>query len=287
MAKTDSSNPPLSAVEVQRSVSSDDDVSLLELWGVLTKRKGLIFIILLSSVIAAVLLIFFTPPVYESRAVAQIGQIGQIGQIEPPVTLVKRLLEQHGEHAVKDERVADGKALIYVQTASLEKDTNLVTITTRGPTPNAVQDYLSQVLDKLMKEHRRLFDNAQNEQQQYLNLIQVRSHEMSQVIEELDKGIRTITPKDEVLRAILSQEKSKLFEQQTALEQKQMELRMAMSEFKSKPTVLIKAPTLTADPVKPRPLLYFALAIGIGLMLGISGAFVTEFISKTRRLASS
>ena len=62
---------------------------------------------------------------------------------------------------------------------------------------------------------------------------------------------------------------------------------MAMSALRSKPTTLIKAPTLNADPVKPRPLLYFAFAMGIGLMLGIFSALVIEFIGKMRRFASS
>ncbi len=257
--------------------SADDEISLMELWNVLAKRKGLILAILLASVIAAGLLIFFTPPVYESRAVVQIGQIGQI---EPSATLVKRLLEQHG---ARDERVADGKATAYVQAASVEKDTNLISITAQGPTPNAVQGYLAQVLDRLVKEHRQLFDNTQKEQQQYLNLMQVRTHEMGQAIGALDKSIRTVAIKDEALMVILAPEKSKLLEQRMALDQKQMELRMAMSELQSKPTALIKAPSLPASPVKPRPPLYFALAAILGLMLGVFSAFIVEFISKARK----
>jgi capsular polysaccharide biosynthesis protein len=286
MMETNSSNSS-SSMESSLKYFADDEISLMDLWNVLSKRKGLIFLILLASVITAGLLIFFTPPVYESRAVAQIGKIGKIGQIEPVATLVKRLLEQYGVHELNDKQVVDDKTLTYIQTVSVEKDTNLISITMRGPTPKAAQNYLAQVLDKLMKEHRQFFDYAQKEQQQYLSLMQMRLHEISQTIDALDKGLRTVALKDLILRANLALEKSKLFEHRTVLEQKQMELRMAMSEFESKPTVLIKAPTLTSGPVRPRPLLYFVLAIGIGFMLGILSAFAVEFISKAQSSASS
>lgn len=299
MVRTDPSNPSLSAVEGSTQRLPDDDVSPLELWSALIRRKTLILAILLISLITAGLFIFFTPPVYESRAVLQIGQIGQIGQIESPAVVTKRVVVQED---IDRGKATTDKARPFIQTAFLEKDTNLISIIARGPAPDATRVYLAQVVESVMHEHQKLFDLARKEQQQSMNLMQMRSHGLNQAIaaNEKEMGVSARQPTisantPTVLETyIFALERSKLLEQRTLLkqkqmdlEQKQMDLRMAMSALQSKPTVLVRAPTLTADPIRPRPLLYFALAIGIGLMLGIFSALAIEFINKARMSTSS
>lgn len=290
MAKTDSSSPSLSTVEASTQRLSDDG-SLLELWIVLTKKKGLILTVLLISLVVAGFSIFFTPPVYESRAVLQIGQIGQIGQIESPAVVTKRAVVQED---VDRGKTTTDKARPFIQTAFLEKDTNLISIIARGPTPEATREYLVQVVEKVIHEHQELFDLARKKQQQSLDLMQMRSQSLNQMIAANEKEMAALAKQS--LNAntfsalgtyILASERSRLFEQRMQIEQKQTELRVAMSALQSKPTTLIKAPTLSTDPVRPRPLLYFAFAIGIGLMLGIFSALAIEFINKARMSTSS
>lgn len=289
MAKTDSSNPSLSAAGGSTQRLSDDDVSLLELWSTLTNRKGVILAILLISLITAGLFIFFTPPVYESRAVLQVGQVGQAGQLESPAVLAKRLMTQDD---MDREKTTIGKFSPFIQTAFVEKETNLISIIARGPTPDATQGYLAHVVAGVMREHQELFDLARKERQQSLDRVQLIGHDLNQALaaneKEIGIWVRQPVSAGEVsaLRVYFASEKSKLLEQRALLEQRQTDLRMAMS-FHSKPTTLIKAPTLAVDPVKPRPLLYFALALGIGILLGIFSALVIEFIGKARRLAAS
>ena len=224
-----------------------------ELWSALTNRKGVILAILLISLITAGFFIFFPPPVYESRAVLQIGQIG-LGQrqIESPAELTKRVMVQDDMDRGK---TAIGKVRPFIQTAFLEKDTNLISIIARGPAPDATQEYLAQVLAKVMHEHQELFDLARKEQQQSLNLIQMFVHRLNQAIAANEKEISILARQpasaDEItaLRVNFSQEKAKLLEQRRLVEERQMDHRRAMSELLSKPTTLIKAPTLNADPV--------------------------------------
>ena len=290
MTRTDSSNPPLSAVGRSTPRLPDDDVSPLELWSALIRRKALILAILLISLIVAGLSIFFTSPVYESRAVLQIGQIGlgqrQIEQIESPVVITKRVMVQDDMDRGK---TAIGKVRPFIHTAFLEKDTNLISVIVRGPAPDATQEYLAQVVARVIHEHQELFDLALKEQQQSLNLIQMFVHRLNQAIAANEKEISILARQPASADAIIAlrAEKLDLLESRQRRLVEQKDLRMAMSALRSKPTTLIKAPTLTVDPVKPRPLLYFVFAIGIGLLLGIFSAFVTELIGKARRLASS
>lgn len=257
---------------------SDDDVYLLELWHTLTRRKGVISVVLLVSLIAAGLSIFLVSPVYESRAVLQIGQIGQIGQVESPTVLTKRILVQDDADQGK---AATAKTRAFIHSAFLEKETNLVSIIARGSTPEAAREHIAQVVAKVIHEHQELFDLARKKQQQSLDLLQMRSQSLNQMIAANEKEMAALGT------YILASERLELLEQRMLIEEKQMELRATMSALQSKPTTMIKAPTLSTDPVRPRPLLYFALAIGIGLMLGIFGAFAVEFISKARMSTSS
>jgi LPS O-antigen subunit length determinant protein (WzzB/FepE family) len=120
--------------------------------------------------------------------------------------------------------------------------------------------------------------------------MQVRGHGINQAIATNEKemgilarqstGANTVTTMGAYL---ITSERSKLLEQRLLVEQKQTELRMAMSELQSSPTTLLKTPTLPADPVKPRPLLYFLLASGIGLAMGIFIAYVMEFARRAVR----
>lgn len=257
----------------------DDEISLIDIWNVLVKRKIMVLAVLLLSLLGAGIAVIVMTPVYESRAVLQIGQIGQIGQIESPAVVVKRLIEQDGGLDT-DKQILSKTPTI--KTASVEKDGNLITIVAQASTPAAAQEYLTQIADKLLREHQRLLDYAQNEKRQYLNLLQLRSRDFNQAIQSLDTSLRALTDENIALEIILAQEKAKLFEQRGQLEQKQLELRMAMSELQSKPTALIKAPTLPVDPVKPRPAFYLALAAMLGVMLGVFGAFFMEFLGRAR-----
>ncbi len=287
MVRTDSSNPSLSVMEGSTPRLPDDDVSAPELWSALIGSKALILTILLISLITAGLFIFFTPPVYESRAVLQIGQMSADRPIESPAVLTKRVMLQDDMDGGK---TAMGRARPFIQTAFLEKDTNLISVIARGPAPDATQEYLAQVVARVMHEHQKLFDLARKEQQQSLNLIQMFVHRLNHEIaanEAKEISILARQPAGADAIIALRDEKSKLLESRQRRLVEQMDLRMAMSALRFKPTTLIKAPALNADPVKPRPLLYFVFAMGIGLMLGIFSALVIEFISKTRRPASS
>lgn len=296
MARTRSSSPSPSALEGSLATSPDDEVSLVELWGVLARRKVLILTVLLVSLLTAGFFVYFTPRTYESRAVlqigrvtqmAQIGQVVQMTQIEPPATFVKRVMVQHGADNGGTE---SGNADSFIQAAFAEKDTNLVSIVARGPSPDAVQEYLTRVIGKLIDDHKNLFDGVRNELQNSLHIMQVRGHGINQAIATNEKemgilvrqptGANTITTMGAYL---IASERSKLLEQRLLVEQKQTELRMAMSELQSSPTTLLKTPTLPADPVKPRPLLYFLLASGIGLAMGIFIAYVMEFARRAVR----
>src|SRR3989344_4510225 len=180
-----------------------------ELWSALTNRKGVILAILLISLITAGFFIFFSPPVYESRAVLQIGQIG-LGQrqIESPAVLTKRVMVQDDMDRGK---TAIGKVRPFIHTAFLEKDTNLISIVARGPTPDATQEYLAHVVARVIHEHHKLCDLVRKEQQQSMDLIQKLGHDLNQAIAANEK------------RSNFVSERSKLLEQRTLVEQRQMD----------------------------------------------------------------
>jgi len=283
--KTDLSNLPLSAIEQSAPHLSDADVNLLKLWRTLAKRKGVVFAVLLISLIVAGFSIFLAPSVYESHAVLQIGRTENPGLVEIPSTVAKRVMVQDD---LSQDQTATGNAHPFVYSAFVHKTTNLVSIIARGPAPDVTRNYLAQVVEKVIHEHQELVDLALKQKQQSLDLIQKRVQLLEGILEDQKKIAQmTNNPLDPLIQKQNTDSgvstQLNIFENQ----QMQIEHQRAMSALILKPTTLIKAPTLSVVPVKPRPLLYLALAIGIGLMLGVFGALATEFISKARRFAAT
>jgi hypothetical protein len=85
-----------------QNLSSTDEISLLELWQILVRRKQWILFTLAVCVVAALAFIFIKAPVYQASVKLRIGQVAGTGLFEPAEELSARLLAHYGED------VADG-----------------------------------------------------------------------------------------------------------------------------------------------------------------------------------
>ena len=91
---------------------------------------------------------------------------------------------------------------------------------------------------------------------------------------------------DPSVSGILALEIDRLSSQLLDIDQKESQLRLSMSELQSKGTEVIKQPTLPVRPVKPKKTLFMAIAIAIGLIMGILIVFIAEFLTKVRDVDS-
>ena len=255
----------------------EDEVSLIDLWRVITRRKRLIFItiVIILSLVGIWLLI--TQPVYESRAVLGLGQVGSI---ESPQLVVQRLKE---EYRVKDD--SEGELLLPLLSGVKIMDKSLangVELAAQAHSAKEAQQFLNSIIITIMRRHLHLFDLGRVEQQKQMVSLEKHRDAIERGLGTIRERITALAKGDASLAGLLTLEQDRLIQQLPQVEQQIAAVRLAMSELQSSPTLVLRQPTLPVAPVRPKPALYMVLAGVVGLMLGIFGAFFAEFIGKTR-----
>lgn len=277
MADKHVTDPLIDRRETQ-DVHQEDEISLIDLWRVIVKRKRLILI-----TVAVILLLMGTwllvaKPVYESRAVLGVGQVGSIESLQ---LIVQRLKE---EHRIKDG--SEGAQTLPGLTAvkTMEKSlANGVEMIVQAHGAQAAQQYLAEIVAKIIKRHQRLYDLGRAEQMKQMESLQRESDRIEQSLALIEHRISALVGSEASLAGLLTLQKDLLLQRLPQIAQQQITLRLAMSELQSTPTFMLRTPTLPINPVSPKPLLYMTLAGVVGLMLGIFGAFFAEYLGKARK----
>lgn len=257
----------------------EDEVSLLDLWMVLVKRKMVILGVFFALFLVVLAFVMVVEPVFESRSVIRIGYVGELGNLEPPKVVVRRIIEDYRV----DDSTEGERDYPLINSVSMGKGgDDLVTITAHGHSAKEANEYLSGVVDKLINNHKAVYNNALGQQRTMLQTLDARMQEARQQISELNKRFEAVVASDAATAAVLSQEKSSLWSSMYQLEQRRSEVMLSMSELKAMPTQAIRLATLPEKPVMPKPLLYLSLAVVVGSILGMFAAFMVEFLVNAR-----
>ena len=264
----------------------DQEIDLVDLWLVLQRRRAVFFGVVLVGLALAIALIVLMPPVYESRAVVQIGHVGGIGKeggitpVEPAGVLVERLNE---EYRVND--VSEGKREFpLVANVALNKgQQDIVTITARAHTVGEAQRYLTTVIGKVQGEHELWLQEAVKQQRTRLDLLIDRMTQAHRHMSALDESIAKLKLNNPLQAAVLLQEKSKFFQELSSMEQEQAVLNVSVSRLQTLSTRFLREPTTPISAERPRPVLYLSLALIIGVMLGAMAVFIAEFVTNARK----
>ena len=256
----------------------DDETSLIDLWRVLAKRKLLILTSLFVTLSLAGAWILITKPIYQSRAVLGIGQVGSL---ESPQLIVQRLRE---EYRVKDDSEGPRKLPILTEVKVMDKSlANGVEFIVQAHSAAEAQLFLGKIVSKIMDRHKKLFDMGRSEQEKQFESLLRHRDAIERGLVAIRDRISALGKGDASLAGLLTLEQDRLLQQLPQVEQQIVALRLAMSELQSTPTFLLREPTLPIKPIKPKPALYLSLAMVLGLILGVFGAFFAEFLDKVRR----
>lgn len=251
----------------------------VDLWRVLDKHRVLVLVMPILSLLVTAAYLAITPPIFESRAVIQIGQVGQVGQIETPAVLVQRFREQY--------RVGETDAttaMPRVTDFSLDRKgpSNVIILLVQDHSAEGAQKYLTQVTQALLAEHTKLYSQSMDILRQRLQSLDKQIKALNDHLEKLSAHIEAVGKQGPTQAAILAIEQGKLLAQIPGLEREHTTLRLSLSDIQSQPSKLLRAPTLPNSQVKPKPKQMLALAAVLGLMFGIVAAFLFEFFDKAR-----
>ena len=207
----------MNSTPTTQTQSSTDEISLLELWQILVRRKQWILLTLAVCVAAALAFIYIKAPVYEASVKLRIGQVAGTGLFEPAEELSARLLSQYGED------VADGvkRERPFLARAAAQKNVAAtVELVAEGDRPEDAVALLNRIFEGVQKSHfesysqnvQFLTERLQNLdkqraafQQQYedtstmLDRLSQRDPTHEEIVLELLAGARTLEKTRELL----------------------------------------------------------------------------------------
>ena len=109
MNSVESKPNPASDMSCSHPVRAAGEVSLGNVWLLFVRRRNLIVTVFVLSVLTTGAIVLLTAPVFESRAVIQVGVISDVGPLESPADLVQRL--KGGVSGWRQEQLRGGDAL--------------------------------------------------------------------------------------------------------------------------------------------------------------------------------
>lgn len=248
-----------------------DEISLMEIISILLKRKWLIVACVFFTIIATFFYILTKKPIYESKAVIQVGYNGEktsakVSSIEDPMSLAWILKNTQGLSSVKVEKMD-------------KYNLDILTLTSQNGDPHQAQAFLKKVTDTLLNRHNLLYNQLLNYKQKQLDSLKKQLQSVLIQLQLFEKKIPQFT-KDYTNNMLIVLEKEKLVKNQFELEQKVAEQELLLSDNYIRPTRLLTEPTLSLKPIGRNKLFYIGLATVLGVMVGVMLAFFIEFFQK-------
>lgn len=259
----------------------DDEISLLELWQILARRKALILACFVLCLAGGAAFAFLKAPVYEASVKLRIGQVqGNGGLLENAEELSSRILAQYGEDVatgVKRERP-------FITTASVQKGvTTTVQLTAEGDTPADAARLLDDVVKGVQKTHTTMFEDNLKPIAERLKSLDEQRTALQQQYADLTQLADKLKDRDSVQASLVMIERGPITTAINQQDAERLRLSQQLTPPQTRPTELIGEIAAPAKPSKPKTALVLALAAVLGLMGGVMLAFVAEFVGKAKR----
>lgn len=267
----------------------DDEISLLELWQILARRKGLILTCFILCMAGGAAFAFLKAPVYEASVKLRIGQV-KGDDAAPPVMLENadelssRILAQYGEDVatgVKRERP-------FITTASVQKGvTTTVQLTAEGDTPEDAARLLDDVVRGVQKAHTAMFEDNLKPIAERLKSLDEQRTALQQQYADLTQLAEKLKDRDNVQASLVMIERGPITTAINQQDAERLRLSQQVTPPQTRPTELIGEITAPAKPSRPKKALVLALAAVLGVMGGVMLAFVAEFVAKAKANAAA
>lgn len=263
----------------------DDEISLIDLWQTLSRRKLTLISVFVLVVVVAGIYLLVSKPVYESQAILQIGKTYNLvmnkdsiddGQLIENINILKqRLLAEYSDV---------DKYIIKTIDANPEDTKGAIKVVVHAGSQDTAEESLEMIIRKLKLAHdARYREKIDRLKQREMSLLSdIRGYRRQ--LEELDLLIKRMQGNDAGHLALQMVNRGNMRDTVVNLEKELAETQSKLDEsFKTH----VVGELITKDnPVKPKPKLVIALSIVLGLMLGIFAAFFAEFIARARTSAT-
>lgn len=241
---------------------------ILRRWRVVL-GAGLIFITV------ALLYSFLAPRVFRVETVLQVGSLGD-QPIEPAKQVAEKILKDTYGPALREKFKLSQAQFPELLVKNPEK-TDLVRVAVETDKTSQAQEILAELGRLVVAEHNEIF---QKEQELLSSEIKQLEKEEALFTSALERQLRLSPVRlDQIL--VVDSLQARLAD----LSNRLFSLKQALARIA--PTKIIKAPEVSAEPVRPKPVLNFVVALVLGLFFGIFLAFAQEWWEQGRPQAHS
>jgi len=198
-------NKPIEVKPNQQNIPPyyyEDEISLIDLWLVLVRRKKLLFTIFLLIVVLGLALAFVTPKKYGYSTSIEIGSRviqDRVQPIESPETLLAKIQESYipfVQSQYRNQNQSDKK--IYGISARVPKGSQLVVLESKGveSVSEIFKDLQQRVVNEVKKDHKRIIEVIRKE-------LEIARNEAVSQLEELKDQERLLMASDKRLNDVV------------------------------------------------------------------------------------
>jgi len=294
--------------------SVEDEIDLMDYVKVILKRKVFILAVFLLVVIIAGIFSFLSPKIYEVESVLEIGQVAE-KVVEAPSQIIGKIEGDVYGTTIREKLNISGTRYPQIK-AENPKDTNLLSIKIESSNPQQAREILEEKNELVLAEHQEKIELEKTVLENEIYLVEEDINVLQKDIERIDIKISSLAVEKENLEAkvavledivVYQQDPGSqfaLFDAKEKVEAKKQEIENmylqinslegrindSKSEINSlklkidniRPTLIIKSPSVSENPIKPRPLLNIVIAGILGLFVGTFLAFGREWWEKAR-----
>jgi uncharacterized protein involved in exopolysaccharide biosynthesis len=257
----------------------EDEISLIDLWKIMTRHKALIFICIMICVIAGGLYTMLKLPVFEATTQIRIGQIDDIGPLEEGEVISAFLFSRYG----KD--LADGveRELPVLKKASVSKaSTKILELIVEGGTPEESITLLKQITDEVIRRHHTIQQSNFTALKERIQKLKSQRELLQNELDSASEILKTLKHSHSVQATFVLLERSQITTVLNEIDQESFLLQQKLISPKTTPTETIGEIVAPVSPSAPKKTLIVVVSPVLGIMIGLMTAFVAEFISKAR-----
>lgn len=251
---------------------SEAQVDVVELGRILVRRKWWVLAVLFVVIAAATVYVFYQPPVYEASVRIRIGQVANAGLLESQEMLSSRLLALHGEV------IAQGIKRKRPFLDRVEPAGPILLLVVEGGTPIEAATLLQEIFTDIQKSHGRTYEQNLELFKEHLESIDTQRGALSRQYEQTFALVDELKKKNPVQASLLALELGRIAEAIATLNSERPGLAQKVVPPMTQRTELLGEIIAPAEPSAPRRGLVLALACVLGLMGGVTLAFIVEYI---------
>jgi uncharacterized protein involved in exopolysaccharide biosynthesis len=258
---------------------SDDEISLLDLWHILWRRRMWVYATILAFVSAGIAYLVFKAPTYEASATLRIGQVAGSGPFEPPEVLGSRLISAYGEE------IADGlrRERPFLSRAEAKKGVPAtIDLMAVGNSPDDAAGLLGRVLDAILRSHAEHYQTGVRSLNDRLEALESQRASLLRQSEQAAALLTRLQDRDPVQASLVTLERGRISALLASVEAEKPGVVQRLGPPLTQQTELLREVVAPARPAAPKRLRIAAVAFVLGLVGGLILAFLAEFVARVR-----